>query len=468
MEAQNDMAISEVQLFIMMLTVALVIGCGIWSAKSVHSAEGYSLDGRNAGAGLVAGSIAGTCVGGGATVGTAQLASVIGMSAWWFTLGVGISLILMAMFYAKSLRRTSLETISQYLVLNYEDKAGTFVGVVSSVGIFFSAVASTLPGIGILSFIFNISSGEAALLLLVLVALYGFLGGMKSAGVGGMLKMAIIWFSLFLAGFSAFQSVNTIPEAAVLLPDFPWYSLLGEGIGEALANLFSLIVGMICTQTYIQAIFSARDPHTASIGALVAALIVIPVGLPCVAIGMYMHAAHPDVSALLVLPVYLLKYQPVVIGSIAMGGILLSLISSIAGLSLGIGTIISHDLVPRFLPRLRGKESLLRTRLIVLSVVLLAAAVAIMNENSQVLFWNYMSMALRGGGIFLPLTLAIFRPHGVSPRCAFLSMIFSTSVAVAASFVGSTVPPLFLGLGISFLFLAVGYMTHHAPNGMAT
>ena len=167
MEAQNDMAISEVQLFIMMLTVALVIGCGIWSAKSVHSAEGYSLDGRNAGAGLVAGSIAGTCVGGGATVGTAQLASVIGMSAWWFTLGVGISLILMAMFYAKPLRRTSLETISQYLVLNYEDKAGTFVGVVSSVGIFFSAVASTLPGIGILSFIFNISSGEAALLLLV-------------------------------------------------------------------------------------------------------------------------------------------------------------------------------------------------------------------------------------------------------------------------------------------------------------
>ena len=455
------MTISEVQFFIVMLTVAFVIVCGIWSARSVRSAEGYSLGGRNASTGLVAGSIAGTCVGGGATVGTAQLASVIGMSAWWFTLGIGISLILMAVFYAKPLRRTSLETISQYLVLNYEDRAGTFMGIASSVGIFLSAVASSLPGIGILSFVFGISSWKAAVLLLVLVTLYGFFGGMKSAGVGGMLKMAIIWVSLFLAGFSAFRSISAMPEAAVLLPDFPWYSLFSEGIRGAMSNLFSVIVGMICTQTYIQAIFSAKDPRTASIGALVAALIVIPVGLPCVMIGMYMHAAHPEVSPLLVLPVFLLKYQPVVIGSVAMGGILLSLISSIAGLSLGIGTIISHDLVPRFLPGLRGKESLLRTRLIVLSVILLASAVSIMNEDSHVLFWNYMSMALRGGGIFLPLTLAIFRPHAVSPRCAFLSMIFSTAAAVAASFVETPVPPLFLGLGVSFLFLAVGYMTHH-------
>lgn len=142
------------------------------------------------------------------------------------------------------------------------------------------------------------------------------------------------------------------------MTDFHWYSLWGEGVGITLANLFSLIVGMICTQTYIQAIFSAQDPQTASIGALVAALIVIPVGLPCVTIGMYMHAAHPEVSPLLALPVFLLKYQPLIVGSVAMGGILLSLISSIAGLSLGIGTMISRDILPH------AKESgtLLRTR----------------------------------------------------------------------------------------------------------
>ena len=74
-------------LIIMLLTVALVIGGGIYSARSVKSAEGYSLGGRSAGVPLVAGSIAGTVVGGGATVGTAQLAYSMGLSAWWFTLG---------------------------------------------------------------------------------------------------------------------------------------------------------------------------------------------------------------------------------------------------------------------------------------------------------------------------------------------------------------------------------------------
>jgi len=148
-----------------------------------------------------------------------------------------------------------------------------------------------------------------------------------------------------------------------VLTDFHWYSLWGEGVGITLANLFSLIVGMICTQTYIQAIFSAQDPQTASIGALVAALIVIPVGLPCVTIGMYMHAAHPEVSPLLALPVFLLKYQPLIVGSVAMGGMLLSLISSIAGLSLGIGTMISQDILPHVLPHAKESGTLLRTRI---------------------------------------------------------------------------------------------------------
>ena len=120
-----------------------------------------------------------------------------------------------------------------------------------------------------------------------------------------MLKMAIIWLTLFISGISAFHSVQTLPESGTVLTDFHWYSLWGEGVSITLANLFSLIVGMLCTQTYIQAIFSAKDPRTASIGALVAALIVIPVGLPCVTIGMYMHAVHPEISPLLALPVFL-------------------------------------------------------------------------------------------------------------------------------------------------------------------
>lgn len=109
------MELSGIHFLLIFLTVAFVIGCGIYAARSVNSAEGFSLGGRSAGVTLVTGSIAGTCVGGGATIGTAQMAYTLGLSAWWFTIGTGLSLILMGLFYAKPLRKTALETIHSIL-----------------------------------------------------------------------------------------------------------------------------------------------------------------------------------------------------------------------------------------------------------------------------------------------------------------------------------------------------------------
>lgn len=153
------MEISVAHLTIMLATIFLVLFIGLWAARSVHSAEGFSLGGRSAGVTMVAGSIAGTCVGGGATVGTAQLAASFGLSAWWFTIGTGFSLLLLAVFYARPLRKTALITIPQYLAANYGRRAEILATIASSLGIFFSAVASSLPGIALLSAILNSLAG---------------------------------------------------------------------------------------------------------------------------------------------------------------------------------------------------------------------------------------------------------------------------------------------------------------------
>ncbi len=447
------MELSGTHFILISLTIAIVLASGIYAARSVHSAEGFSLGGRSAGITLVTGSIAGTCVGGGATIGTAQMAYTLGLSAWWFTIGTGLSLIIMGLFYARPLRKTSLETISQYLVLNYGKPAGLLTGIISSLGILFSAVASALPGIQMIAVTLGISSWAAACVLILLVACYVFFGGMRSAGIGGILKMLIIWVSLFAAGFAAIYALYNDPAMQEALPAFPWYSLGGNGMANAASSVLSLIVGMLCTQTYIQAIFSASNPRTASIGAFTAALIVIPVGLPCAAIGMYMHVMDPGLQPILVLPTYLLQYQPVWIGSIAMGGIILSIISSIAGLSLGISTMLSHDILGRLLKLTSSRQLLRLNRITVLFVLVIASGIAIWNEGSQVLFWNYLSMALRGGGIFLPLTLAVFAPGRAHHGWTLASMILSTLASIAATIWQSPVNPLFLGIGISILLL---------------
>ncbi len=452
------MELSSAHVGFMVLTIALVMGAGLYAAREVRSTDGYSLGGRSASSAMVAGSIAGTVVGGGATVGTAQMAFSVGLPAWWFTLGSGIAFILMGLFYAKPLRQAGLTTIPEYLAMNYGKMAGTIASVVSSAGILFSAVASGLPGIGILSAVLGIGPWPAAMVLVALVALYTFFGGMKSAGVGGILKMGVIWFSLFFAGITAWQLLPPEPVFSEAFPVLPWQSLWGRGVSGAMANLFSLIVGILCTQTYIQAIFSAAAPRTAAVGAFMAALIVIPVGLPSVAIGMYMRAAAPETIPVLVLPVFLAEHLPAWLGGIALGGIALSLISSIGGLSLGIGTMLSHDLLARLMTVGEEGRMLLLNRGVVLGVMAAACLIAILNMDSQVLMWNYLSMALRGAGVFLPLSAAVFLPGRISPRWALSSMAVSTAAAALFSTaLAAPIDPLFIGLVISALLLVPGF-----------
>lgn len=457
------MELTFIHLAVIAVTVSFVIGAGILQSRKVQSAEAYSVGGRSAGVPLVAGSIAGTVVGGGATVGTSQLAYSAGLSAWCFTLGSGLGLILMGVFYAKNMRRTELETIPQFLALHYGKRAEGLSSVITSLGILFSAVASTLSGVEIVAQIFGVSPIAASVILVVLVAGYTFFGGMKSAGIGGILKMIIIWCSIFIGGFFAFETMEETGSFS-LLPDQA-FSLFGIGVEPALGNLFSVIVGVLCTQSYVQCVFSAATPMTAMVGCITAALIMIPVGLPSVVIGMYMSVFAPGTDPIMVLPNYMVNCMNPIIGGLGMGGILLSLIGSIGGLSLGIGTMISKDmLVPLF--RIRDDKKLLWvTKISVLSVMAASCIISILNRGSQVLFWNYLSMSLRGGGILLPFSLAIFCPGRIKKNWAVISMAGSTICSLLTSTVIHVpVDPLFVGLGTSFLLLLPGIRFGKIPE----
>lgn len=302
----------------------------------------------------------------------------------------------------------------------------------------------------------------SSVVLILLVIGYTFFGGMKSAAIGGILKMGIIWFALFIAGFEAFQAIYGTAAWDNMAPSE--FSLFGRGFEPSMANLFSVIVGVLCTQTYIQCIFSASTPITAAFGCFAAALIVIPVGLPNVAIGMYMHAMDPDVMPILVLPAYLINHTGVFIGNLAMGSIILSLVSGIGGLSLGIGTMIARDMLASILKIRDDHKLLVITKMTVLAVMILACLISIANRGSEVLVWNYLSMALRGGGIFIPFSLAVFLPGHLTKTWAVISMAGSTLAALlSATVIHLPMDPLFVGLIASAILIIPGLRLHGNP-----
>lgn len=463
------LSLSFGHIFGLVATLVLFLALTVYAARSVKSAEGYSLSGRKAGSAMIAGSIAGTCVAGASTIGTAQMAFSYGICAWWFTLGVGIGLIIMATLYARPLRKSGLATLPQYLRQHYGAAAGLLASIISSTGILFSAVASSLAGIALIALVFRVSAWEAAGIIGFLVMASVFFGGLKGAGLAGLLKMAAIWLSLLVAGIAACHMLAQVPHFSTAFAPSRWFNPFVRGVPETVADVGALIVGMICTQTYIQAIFSASDSKTAARGTLIAAILSIPVGLPCVAVGMAMHAAHPHMSAIFALPLFLATEVPPVVGGIGLAGILFSVVGSVSGLSLGIGTMVANDFARGLFGVEKGRSLLRINRTVVFVVTALALGVALTHANTQVLDWNYMSMALRGAGVFLPMALAIFWPHRLGANWAVLSMAASTALAVIVRFVFQVpINPLFVGLfvsvGVVSLGLGVNFVRRHGEG----
>ena len=183
------MQLSSTQFISMIVVLILASIPGLLAAKKVKSEADYSVGGRKAGSVLVAGTIIGTIVGAAATIGTAQLGFKVGISAWWFTIGSGISLIVMALFYAKPLRDSGLTTISEFLVINYGKNAGPISSIAATVGIFLSIVASMLTAIHLIAGVFHVNLLEASAVIMIVVLLSVFLGGISGSGMAGLVKV---------------------------------------------------------------------------------------------------------------------------------------------------------------------------------------------------------------------------------------------------------------------------------------
>ena len=451
------MKLSLVHLVSLALTLLVTMLPGIIASRRIKSADDYNVGGRSAGVGLVAGSIIGTIVGGAATVGTAQLGFKLGLTAWWFTLGSGIALLIMALFYAKPLRASGLTTVAEFLVTNYGKPAGWLATVSSCAGIFFSIVASTLTALHLVAGIFGVNLYASAALILLITAGFVFFGGISGSGMAGIMKIVFVFASIFVGGILAFFEMGGSAGLTAAFPAHPWFSLFGRGMEDGLFSLCSMIIGVISTQTYVQALFSAKDSKTAAVGCVTAACIVIPVGLPSVMIGMFMHAHHPDINSIDALPLYLSTYLPDWLGGIGLAALLLSALGSIAGLALGIGTMISRDIISKLWRSATSVNLLWASRFSVLLATVAAIVFVFFHLDSSVLEWNYLSMALRGSGIFLPLTFCVFFPHKVRASMGVAAM----GAGVFAALFWKHISPwqinsLFPALVYNLIFLAIG------------
>ena len=439
-----------------------MLALAVAGTRNVKNATDYSLAGRKAGSWNVAGGIMGTLVGGASTVGTVQLAFMYGFSAWWFTLGSGLACLFLGVFLAPALRQGMVETIPQFISRYHGERARVVASLFSALGMFVHVLAQLLACGAILATLFNLPILYGALISSALVSLFALCGGMNSAGPLGIVKLILLYFIMVTAGAIAVSSAGGWHQLTSEFPPFPWFSLFGYGVKEGIADLVSMLVGVVSTQTYIQAVLASKDKVAARRGALISAAMIPPLGLFGIAVGLFMRHTHPSLDSARALPVFILEYLPSGMAGIAFAALLIAAVATAAGLTLGVATTLKVDILAKF--NLKETYELLFMRLVTFCVILAAMAILMFNLDSAIMKWSFLSMGLRGATLCLPLLGAVFLGKRTSRIGGALSIYSAPLVVIGAGVIGTGLPPLMIGLTASALAI-VGGMFYDRMTG---
>lgn len=429
------------------VTVAAIVGLSVWSGTKAKQGGKISTS-------VVAGLIMGTLVGGSSTVGTAQLAYNYGMSAWWFTLGAGIACLFLALVYAKPLRRANCPTLVGIIRREFGDAAGMLASILSAVGTFINVISQLISATAVIAVVVPTLGTEAAVAISVLfMILYVIFGGAKGAGFVGIVKMALLYVAMLACGVLVLWRM----EFADLVKAVPKLSLFARGVGTDGGACLSLILGVLTTQTYAQAVLSAKSDKAGIKGALISAFLIPPIGIGGILVGLYMRAnaaLYPGLTAKTALTTFVTAHMHPVLAGVILGGLFVTVVGAGAGLSLGIASVINNDIVKRLSPKEKNTD---RSKLWIVLVLVAAGLLSCGALGDTILQFAFMSMGLRGAVIFAPLLWALWLPGKVRAKYAVASIIAGPG-AVLVFGLWKVLPfdSLFAGIGISLLIMLIG------------
>ena len=443
-------------------TLLIILSLSLWSGRQAKKNTKNS-------APVVAGVIMGTLVGGSSTVGTAQLAYQFGMSAWWYTLGAGISCLILALVYAKPLRRTGCATLVSMIRKEYGAKVGMATSVLSCVGTFINVIPQVIAATAVLAVVFPAMDLTAAVILSVIfMILYVIFGGTKAVGIIGIMKMILIYGTMIVSAIMVLTMVGGLPafaDMALNIPDpdgIRFTSLFARGVGTDIGSCVSVLLGIVTTQTYAQGVLSGRTDRDGVRGALISAFLIPPIGIGGILVGLYMRAnaaVYTGITAKTALTAFITAHMHPLPAGIILGVLFITVVGTGAGIVLGISTTLTNDIAIQLLPRFNTpKAKATLSKVLIVFVLCFAGFLACGPLGDTILQFTYMSMGLRGAVVFLPLTCALWMPGKIRSQYAMAAVIAGPLTVLLFGLWG-VLPfdPLFAGMGVALIIMVFGH-----------
>lgn len=469
----------------LVISIAAIVGLAIFTGMRKKA------NGGKISFGVVTGLILGTLVGGSSTVGTAQLAFNYGMSAWWFTLGGGIGCLVLALVYTKRLRAENNPTLVGIIKTEYGAKAGLAATILNSVGTFINILSQLLAASSVVLVVMpTMGTVWTIIIAAVVMVLYVVFGGSKGAGVVGILKLILLYVTMITCGIIAYNRFGGLSEISAAVSNFSaelgrnFSSLFCRGVGKDLGSCISLLLGVLTTQTYSQAVMSAKSDKDGIVGAILSAILIPVIGIFGILVGLYMRsiadptaladAAQVSVLAKTALTDFILNYSgiPSILAGIMLGALFIASVGTGAGLALGIATVINRELLSK-----KTKDSKISSdnmnKLLIVIVLAVATAISCTPIGDTILEFAFMSMGLRGCTVFAPLCFALWAKGKVKGKYAFASIIGGSLVALILGVlnlfgvISMPVDAVFPGIAVGLIIMFIGLADKKGNNTLA-
>ncbi len=363
----------RIPLIVIIVYLIALFGVTWWARRLTNRGGGgmvgYLLAGRGLPTVVVASLLAGLAVGGASTIGVAERAYTVGISAGWYNAAWAAGAAIMGLFAARRYRRWEITTLPELFERHY-GVGGRVLGVFGQLVI--QIVITSLQYVAggailssLLPEVFDFRTGMAVTAV-VFVGIT-LIGGFWAAGLTNVVNVLVIYVGVCLGAVLAVRQLGGVGELVARLPaGHPGFDLDGVGMGLIVAWFIVMITTTHSTQSVIQVGFAAKDERTAGRGYLLGAAIIAPVGFISALLGMSAAVLYPGIVPAEALPRVVLGLHPLAAGVI-LAGLWAADVSTASGLLLGSATLVSNDLVKRFWkPNLTEARDQLVCRLTVL------------------------------------------------------------------------------------------------------
>jgi len=462
--------------------LALSIAVGTLTVKLVKkSSKRYMVAGKSLPLFFVGTMLAAQSIDGNSSLGNVSLVYQFGFWAGAvIPIGLAICLFLTGAFYGKKLNKMSMLTLPDFYYRRFGNGAEGISAILMMIS-FIVLVAGNFAATGfILSTVLHIDFFWAILIGAIVVLIYTFAGGLFSSAYTDIfqiyLAIGAFWaaFIFFAAGFAGVDFSTILGNAPASYLDLSGLTDPKNGAYGNWAGIAALGLGDIVALDFMERVFAAKDPKTASRGAYWGAgltlLTVIPTSMMGIVALYYLpnladpFTAYPDLA---------LNHMPFAIGAALLMGVLGASMSTANGGLLAISSVVSRNIIQRDIvrrilkkPGMEDRKLLRTTRIFTIPMMIAAFVLGYVLPKPGV--YLILAFDIVFAGAWAPLTLGLFWKKANMPA-AIASLIIGSAIRLWLFFV---IPPDLVGLDtmipppISFaIFIVVALATQKKYPG---